>query len=298
MSSIKVYLRGGLGNQLFQYAFGLHISNLFGKNLVLSTALMPKSPDQIGGVSRWPNQITEFAHSGEIESSRHQPTGKVDVFGKLMALERKMGDTWPSGLLRMGILANEKHFPVAEDSISSRIWRINSYCTTMKVVMHNIRQLESEILNISNPSHQYQTLKIELKAQRPIALHLRLGDYKGLEHVYGSLTSTYFTRALSETNHDSRPLWIFTQNSREIPDDLLKQLKPTRVIDESLLRRPIENLGLLAQAEVVLCSNSSFSWWSAILGSRKKTVLFPRFRNRTNIFSAQMTKSNWICQDA
>jgi hypothetical protein len=297
VSSTKVYLRGGLGNQLFQYAFGLDISKRFGRKLVLSEALMPKSPDLIGGVSRWPNQIAEFAHSGEIKSSRHQPKGRVNVFGKLMAIERSIGDKWPGILPRMGILANEKYFPGEESSIYPNLWRINSYCTSMKVVTDNLGHLESEILSILNPSHQYQRLKNELIAHRPIALHLRLGDYLGLEHVYGSLGSPYFGRALSKTKDTSRPIWIFTQNGREIPGDLLTQIRPTRIIDEELLTRPIENLGLLAQAETVICSNSSFSWWAAILMSTKKTVIFPRFRNRTNVFSTQMTKSNWVCLD-
>ena len=61
-SEVSVFLRGGLGNQLFQYSAGLKISRMTGKKLILRTDLLPIQEDKIGGISRWPNQISEFSH--------------------------------------------------------------------------------------------------------------------------------------------------------------------------------------------------------------------------------------------
>jgi len=94
-NEIRVFLRGGLGNQLFQYAMGLHFSVTQGRNLVLREDLFPDVEDEIDGVSRWPNQIRNFEHFGLYCATSHQPAFDTNLFGKFMQVQRMFGDSAP-----------------------------------------------------------------------------------------------------------------------------------------------------------------------------------------------------------
>jgi hypothetical protein len=293
-NEVQVFLRGGLGNQLFQYALGLHISITQDKELVLRGDLLPKFEDSIAGVARWPNQIQHFEHSGLNFSRAHQPDSATNLFGKFMQVQRMLGDLAPGLLLRLGIYGAEKSSLSEEASSTKNLSTINGYAATKFFASAQKQIIGAQVHAIKNPSHAFETLDSEIRAKSPIVVHLRMGDYLSLSEIYGSISTNFVHEGLEcWSSSDRPPAWIFTQNGDEVGQDLLEIIQPERVIDSQTLQSPLENMLLMSHGGGLICSNSTLSWWAAFLAVNEKTVIVPRYGGKTNAFVPDTTLNSW-----
>ena len=272
---IHVFLRGGLGNQLFQYATGLAYSIENQSKLVIRPDLLPEVEDKISGVSRWPNQISSFEHSGELRNYRPQPTNSTNAFGKSMQMMRMLGDLSPSITEKLGWLTgeNSNHKPFSSRGI--RV--VNSYSAN-KVLAWGIRErLADEIGRVVAPSPRFEALKSEMIAKRPIVAHLRQGDYLNLKGTYGELSASYFQGAVKilRGSQEDGPIWLFTDGSKGLSPHLLEALEPCRVIGPNEPLSPLETLSLMSTGGSFIASNSSFSWWAAFLQAPSNMAVVP-----------------------
>jgi hypothetical protein len=294
INEIHVFLRGGLGNQLFQYALGLHVSITQDKKLVIREDLLPESEDEIGGVSRWPNQISHFQHSGNNFTKSHQPSSDTNLFGKLMQAQRMLGDSVPGLLLRLGIYGAETSGLLIDDFLARNLRTINGYAVSKSFALAQKVSISKQVNAIKKPSRTFETLDFEIRAKSPIIVHLRMGDYLSLTEVYGSISIKFIQEGLAALSGlDRPPIWIFTQNEDDLGKDLLETINPERVVDSKVLNRPIENMLLMSKGGGLICSNSTLSWWSAFLSGKSQNVIAPRYEGKTNVFNSEMTLDSW-----
>jgi hypothetical protein len=292
---IEIFLRGGLGNQLFQYSLGLQISKIRGVDLVIREDLLPLFEDKIGQVSRWPNQISGFKHSGQVVVGDHQPEGATDLFGKLMQVQRMIGDVALPILMRFGVLASEKRGLPAETSFLDRISSVNSYATSASFAKINRTQILQEVNSIISPSSTFKKLSLEIEDSMPTVVHLRRGDYLALKDIYGEISVDYLKNALNSVSaSNDQPIWLFTQDRKEMDSDTLSTLMPEKIIDSSDLPSPLETMALMAKGDGLICSNSTFSWWAAFLKVNNGAVVVPNFGAIVNVFSTGMVMDGWI----
>lgn len=293
-NEIHVFLRGGLGNQLFQYALGLHVSNTQGKDLVIREDLLPKSEDQIGRVSRWPNQIKHFEHSGRNFARSHQPAFDTNLFGKYMQAQRMLGDSAPGLLQRFGILGAETSKPKYDEFLLKDLRVVNGYAITKQFVLAQKQLLIAQLGKVRSPSVSFGALDGEIRATKPIVAHLRMGDYLSLADIYGSISTKYIQDGLAfVSGPDKPPIWIFTQNKLELGQDLLETINPERVIDSKDLESPLENMLLMSNGGGLLCSNSTLSWWAALLSGKSQNVIAPMYAGKANAFNHNMILDSW-----
>jgi len=109
------------------------------------------------------------------------------------------------------------------------------------------------------------------KLKRPITgIHVRLGDYLQPGYITTHLTCTrdYYINAIEKIE----PSTVIVTT-----DDVENYTKyiniPNAIICNS--KSELEDLYLLSHCDNMIMSNSSFSWWGAFLGSKKKTVCAP-----------------------
>ena len=293
---LHVFLRGGLGNQLFQYSTGLALSAAQDRELVLRGDLLPEVEDSIGGVSRWPNQISDFHYSGTIQTKSYQPLGRTNWLGKSMQLMRLFGDKLPSLVAKMGWLASENGSS-SDPSLQRPVRLINSYSSSKNLAFSNRDKLRQEIGDIRGPSQKFLELTSEMQMSDVVAVHLRQGDYLNLSHIYGSSSLNFLKVAIEELKQIGfEPnIWLFTDTPDSTPKDVLDFLKPKKIIGPEVLPRPIENMFLLSKAKALIAANSSFSWWAALLTSAGTPVIAPRILDaKVNNFSMDLEPDeNW-----
>ena len=70
--NVVVKLMGGLGNQMFQYAFGKNISNITGRKLILDTSFLDEKNRGSGFVYR-DYDLDVFNLNVEVVSSFNEP---------------------------------------------------------------------------------------------------------------------------------------------------------------------------------------------------------------------------------
>lgn len=284
---LQVFLRGGVGNQLFQYSTGMALAEEQKRELVLRGDLLPRIEDAIGNVSRWPNQLIEFNHSGTIRTKSFQPSGRTNALGKFMQVMRLSGDRFPYLLSRIGWPAGETPNPSIE-LLNEHISLINSYVAFKNLAFRNRERLRRELNEIHAPSKEFLDLSSEMQNFKAIAVHIRQGDYMNLSHIYGSSTLEFLKSATQELKEslDLENLWLFSDTPAGIASDVMDFLKPDRVIGPEALPRPLENMLLMSKASGLIAANSSFSWWSAFLTRPGTPIVAPYIESaRCNNFS-------------
>lgn len=101
---------------------------------------------------------------------------------------------------------------------------------------------------------------------RYAAIHVRRGDYPistDPSHAIGQLDDSYFIKIASKFD---LPIVLITENAHEVVS-LSKNLNAKFVVsnEES---NPLETLSILGNAQHLVGSNSSLSWWGAYLASK------------------------------
>ena len=297
--AVKVFLRGGLGNQLFQYAAGLFLAKRQNEDVFFRSDLLPAHPDSIARISRWPIQITDFRFAGKVSLRTNQPPNSTNYFSKFMQVQRLLGDTFGGLMLRFGFFSGDREGNIDFTKLP-RIRVVNSYCTSSTPATELYEILRKQLFALVNPSRQYLDLLEEARRASPIVVHLRLGDYRHLEHVYGVPNFDRLDQVIRGVLALSgSPVWLFTDSPEELDTGLLKRLRIDRVIGPADLPSSLENLILLSAGAKLICSNSTLSWWAAFLKGPEGNVLYPTFSPTVKgVFREDMILWGWQPYDA
>jgi hypothetical protein len=293
--TVKVFLRGGLGNQLFQYAAGLFLARKQNESLVIRHDLLPDKWDSISGIPRCPVQLDGFRFDGTLARRKVQPQGKTHFLSKLLQLQRVLADRFPSFFLRLGILAGDSSNPPDFAQLNG-IRTVNAYCSSPIPAISLGDSLREQMRAVVVPSLGFVELAKQASETSPIMLHIRLGDYLNLSKLYGTADygaiSLEITRVKAKT---SNPVWLFTDSPSDISVSNLQMLGVTKVIGPETLESPIENLVLLAAGSHLITANSTFSWWAAFLKGEGDQVSIPNdSRSEHTIFSQSMRLRGWV----
>lgn len=279
---VQVFLNGGLGNQLFQYAAGLYFSKLQGKPLIIRTDLLPYRPDNVGITSRWPEQISEFRAEGQIQAKSSQPIGRTHLFSKILQVQRLAGDISPSLFLRFGIVAGNNGV-AASASKAPMLRTINSHFISPIPATLLGDYIRDQIRSINSPSRSFLTLVEQARDESPHMVHVRLGDFIQVHTRKGIVDSSTLLSSLGAVNRDDRrPTWVFTDSKKDLYSLTGGALRVDKVISPSDLRRPIENLVLMSSGHSLFCVDSTFSWWAAFLKGPSENIFFPKQKSQSD----------------
>jgi Glycosyl transferase family 11 len=116
-----------------------------------------------------------------------------------------------------------------------------------------------------------------------VAVHVRLGDYISnpmAARAHGVPDPGYYVRSIRRLIVEGIPPVVHLVSDE--PQEALRRLKdaglpPGADVYLTSADSPWKDLAVLAGADAVVMSNSSFSWWGAYLAhrSRKASVIFP-----------------------
>lgn len=269
--TVRIFLRGGLGNQLYQYASAYSLSQTLGARLRIDCSLLPRTQDNFKGVSRWPEQISSFEHFGALDLSSFQPQGRTSAKSKMITAQV----FWMSRLSRTRQL--RRNF-VTDENVLEHIAVLNErtkksnkplditmfgYFQKEELFAKHLSLICSQMANIQKPSPSYLRTKKRI-SEDSVALHVRMGDKSRLSSFY---TSDLFTRlSLTLLGLKEKPSKVLVYSdtpgaldSRKLPGSPQLEFVET----QNLL--PIETLNLLASSKTIIGSDSTFFWWASKL---------------------------------
>lgn len=280
---IIIQLKGGLGNQLFQYCFARALAHELGEELFIDISYFGHSclkhvvyglhPFNIKGV---------VGNYPLVNSTRIGLNGNED---KIVFYHQgePIVTTW-------GHFSEEKY--VSEKNIQIPCYFDGYFQQQMgddyKLLMterffNKYIDLIHEDLEYMLPlSTKSQAIINDMKKYDSVALHIRRGDYKAILD-FGLCSDKYYEDAINTmiSKLDNPKFFIFCEEM----DWVRKNLKidaPHRFIDfkeeiETVGRGYSELLKVMSSCDHFIIANSTFSWWGSFLGENdEKIIISPK----------------------
>lgn len=244
MTIIK--LMGGLGNQMFQYAFGIAI----GGKVKYDASWFDKT--------RGNPDVTQREY--ELDFWNINPklvnTSKIFGFIKRKHIIENPFNVYNPKLLQIKSGCIEGYFQVARYYDSIR------------------EQLLKDFVPRQKPTPQNQKILDLIHETNSVSLHVRRGDYVKLQHIHGLCDLDYYARAIKFiAEHITSPhFFIFSDDPQWVTDNLKLDF-PCTVVDINHGRDSVWDMWLMANCKHNIIANSSFSWWGAWLNQNPNKIV-------------------------
>lgn len=241
-NNIIIDIKGGLGNQLFQYARGCKLSCIDKEHVIFNTSFFTtKTTD-----TDRPFLLDRFNISTDARFENVSTNILQRFFKKIF--QKITGD--------YGFYQSEKFFIEVKDKISTQY--------TLKDPLSSLGQhIHDQIIEQSNP----------------VAIHIRRGDYVQDQKTHahhGTCTLEYYRAAISyiQKHTDAPSFFIFSDDIEWVKQNLI--LDHAVYVSNPSLSAP-EELILMSCCSHIIIANSTFSWWAAYLNkNQNKIVIAPK----------------------
>jgi hypothetical protein len=125
-------------------------------------------------------------------------------------------------------------------------------------------------------------------------VHVRRGDYSSLSKTFGLLAEEYYVNALRHlfSIHGAHRIWVFSDEVSQVKSSFKNPIwKDAEFTNFNL--NPIETILLMSKASSRIISNSSFSYWGALLAQESKKNIVPAQWFRSLQSPAQLIPPDW-----
>jgi len=284
--NVRVFLTGGLGNQLFQLAAGLSALDEISGRVLLDTKL-GKPRTTLGAADvlhfRLPENVIEYSRNSNILSERTAGFLLRSGINPSVLEKRAIMQNFTRDLGRIVLSLRYKatvNIEIAKDVGFHPIHPHHNplligYFQSYKYLQNPKVKENLFALSPKDGSRKLNALVANALEQKPIFVHVRLSDYLNEKH-FGTPGKEYYLNSLSRLNGISRNIWVFSDDL-----DLAKSRMPIEFndryfyVDDSELS-PAQLLHLLRYGQDYVVANSSFSWWGAALSfNRDSKIIAP-----------------------
>lgn len=272
---VIVNLMGGLGNQMFQYAFGRYLSILFKQQLFLNIEIYDKRKSN----RSFDLSIFNLANpliGNQDEINRILMGREDDVIHITEAFFHFNSENF--GALHQYAKSNPKPDEV--------IFSVFGYWQTEKYFTGISPTIRKDFTFCHTPPPKWQVLKNEITMGTSIMLNVRRGDYLFKLDFHGVIDLDYINAAINyfKAIVPNPSFYIFSDDIPWCKENIPKQEKMF-FVDESYYDPKYQYyLQLMISCKHFIISNSSFAWWSAWLSQNPgKIVIAPKkwFTNET-----------------
>lgn len=271
MKTVTTSIYGGLGNQLFQYAAALSLSQHINAKLVLDLSWFEVVKYRANTTTRT-FALQPFALNVETVTSKHPILRHF-----LVKIQRLLGIT-----LTKIPYYHEQSFQFDADiyAINDSV-HLDGYWQSYQYFKGVAQQLSKNIGTPNNLNTQNQAMLDTIAANDAICVHIRRGDYVTNQHAaetHGLCDLAYYQRGVEYVMKNlSRPhAFVFSDDPQWARENLKLKI-PTTIVDFNGPDEAHLDLWLMAACQRFVIANSSLSWWAAWLGkSDDKIVVAPK----------------------
>lgn len=277
---ILVQIKGGLGNQLFQYAAGQGLAKRLGTTLKLDRIFFDNIPK---GATERTFELAKLNISAEIASKE-----------EIEKWRNKRGALFT---------IRESYYPILtpflkrnRDYYLRGYWQSENYFANIAPIIHDeFRFLESLT------DDYFIQIQQEISQTDSISLHFRRGDYVSdpkINAYFGTCPLTYYEEAVKYVlKKTSTPrLFVFSDDIDWVKANFRTEL-PIVFVDKKDENRH-SDFRLMSMCRHNIIANSSYSWWAAWLNTNpEKIVVAPRQwsnNKRLQRRSSKMIPKSWI----
>jgi hypothetical protein len=291
---IVVKLKGGLGNQMFQYAAGRRLAETCNTELKLDLDFLKNS------------QIKEKVTLRQYELSIFNIVEKVASRAEVQKLDniknKVLRKYFPS--FKTNPYVKEKYFqfdPAILNLKGSQYldghWMSEKYFKDVEPVIRSEFTFKRPVLS------EAESLQAAILSSNSICMQIRRGDYitnSDIARVHGVASLMYFEKAIAYlTKEILNPVFFIFSDDSDWCIENFKHLDNACFVEKELGHTKADNsdyLQLMSQCKYFIISNSTFGWWGAWLSTyRNKIVIAPKnWFNINTITTTDIYPSAWM----
>lgn len=277
---IVIRLWGGLGNQMFQYAFGFRMAKERNEELILDTRFFSEEflehnhrfTRQKPDILKFPLTYISTAMTEEIPRSvsfyQHKIVNRmirVLPFSSFPMGEFKYIKEWP-------LKYSEKYMDIDGHNIYfDGYWQCARYFDMCR------NDLLSQFTRMHG-TQAYQKVYDDVSSCNSIAVHIRRGDYCAHNNSFSNLymlEKEYYDQTMSEaTNQLRKPEFYFFSNDIEWVKVNFGERDNYHYISGAYDLTALDEMLLMSKCKHQIIANSTFSWWAAWLNTNKDKIVW------------------------
>lgn len=252
----QLFMTGGLGNQMFEYAFFLACKKK-GVNIVLNIDMY--------NINRMHNGYMLGHAFGIIDNILS--TNVLSTF-----LSRVIRRFCPKGLVY-----NEQYGVYSNKAFSTKCLYINGVFVGEPYFSNVIDDLQTvfSFIGIDKRNTNYA---VRMNIENSVSIHIRRGDYVG-KPKYAVCDKSYFKQAISYINSFvNNPKYYVFSDDPHWSNNFMKQMDVEyEIIAHNKGIDSYKDMYLMTQCKYNIIANSTFSWWGAWLNRyTNKCVVCPK----------------------
>jgi hypothetical protein len=282
--TLRLFLTGGIGNQLFQIAAAKYFAQSRRIELDVVTANPRKN------LSGDP-ELFSLDLPIEIEIiSKNQGTTARKIFGynlrsgynpktyEKSAIFRFVRESISSLTLSF-LLKKPFRLSVSSDlGNDSSLQSVRSnqiligYFQTYYVARELLEMKDELFFNVCDK--EYSRYKEMAEQENPLLVHVRLGDYQS-DDSFGLLSPEYYKSAISEIWNSGKyhKVWLFSDEPNQAIERIPEEFRVITRVIENNQKDSAEILRIMTLCKGFVIANSTFSWWAAYLREDKEGVV-------------------------
>jgi hypothetical protein len=282
-----VKISGGLGNQLFQYAFGKYLSDIYGYDVqyhIVTFANSKSFTNRDLEISNFNVDLPEISDAILLRYSKLPPY--------MWRLERKLIQLFPC-LSDIKIVQKTPHElpPKIRDAYFDGFWQLYQY--PEKVRSH----LQEKIKLSKEQETKFKDIIKEIQTSASTSIHIRRGDYMNItanKKIFEVCNVSYYQNAIKtiEIQYPNSVFFIFTED--------MDWAKKNFIGNKFIFiegNSAIEDMLLMSLCQNNIIANSTFSWWGAWLNNNPdKIVIAPKqwYVGKLNESTKDLIPKEWI----
>ena len=266
-----VKIQGGLGNQMFQYAYGRAVSLHQNIPLTLDISFYERSSNRAF-------ELSVFNINASIKKTSFLSTLSDKFKTQKIVTEPR--------------LFSENVFDIPDHTILEGFWQSEKYFKPIADTIHKEFTLKNGF------GEQASLWKNEIESRNAISVHIRRGDYLQAKHVnlHGVMPVEYHIKGMEILAEKvAEPVFFVFSDDIEWCKKNLNSVHQMEFIPETGISAP-ESILLMSACKHHLIANSSFSWWGAWLNpNADKTIVAPKhWFVDSNKGPQEIIPNNWI----
>lgn len=295
-------IKGGLANQMFQYAFYKTIAKNNNFKLIIDISFWDNDPQLLiqWNIDSKKTKVSDFqlnVFNVELDLIKKYNINQLyklkypfytvpglrkfyNQFEKLKSYNKKVI------VKQKSVYYDSKLLNIKDNTFISGFFQHHQYLNLYRDFFIKKFTLRDEFIN----SH-FNRLKKQIMSKSSVSVHVRRGDYVSLKH---DCSIRYFNNSVMyiEKKVNAPIFYVFSDDINWCKKHLSFKSAPN-FIDDKYYLEDYHELMLMKYCKHNIISNSSFSWWGAWLNeNEQKIVIYPDKIKET--LNKDLCVENWV----
>jgi hypothetical protein len=274
-----VYIRnkGGTGNQLFIYNFGLLLSSNFNLPLIV---------DNTTGFIR-----DSYGRTPQLERLLYEIPKQANFLHKLSFMLIRKSPNWLLTLLNIRYFSESSAHELiqvnADNGRKPKYIYADGYFQSVSYLIENDFAIKKYISKVHRFNENYKKFEVQILNSNSVCIHVRRDAYDNL------LSKNYYINAIDQIKkHVSNPIFYIFSDSLDWCKEVFKNYNVI-FIESSKAADDLQEFFLMLNCNHYIIANSTFSWWAAMLGDYSGKVVVAPFKNQLGVKESFYPKG-WI----